>query len=76
MRPALTTIVNPIDDIAIAAIGLLCRQMAGEADPQESRILPTSLIVRDSTAPPPSRVTNPSDPPVTASDSPLLSKAS
>lgn len=73
MRPALTTVVNPIDEIAIAAVGLLCRQMAGEAEPQEAKVLPTSLIVRDSTAEPPSNFSVSSEPRTTASGSSMLS---
>lgn len=54
MRPELTTVVNPVDDVARAAVALLHRQMEGHnALPEESVTLPTSLFIRDSTAPPP-----------------------
>lgn len=45
-RPALTTVVNPISEMASRAVDLLLRVMDGEAvDPA---ILPTGLVVRES----------------------------
>jgi len=59
MRPALTTVQNPIDEIARTAVSLLLRQLeSGHADP-EGVTVPTSLILRDSTSPAPPIPGNP-----------------
>ena len=52
VRPALTSVVNPVDEMARAAIGLLRRQMEGSALPEEGIVLPARLAVRQSTAAP------------------------
>ncbi|USQ81718.1 LacI family DNA-binding transcriptional regulator [Ornithinimicrobium faecis] len=45
-RPALTTVVNPISEMASRAVDLLLRVMDGEV--VEPAILPTGLVVRES----------------------------
>lgn len=52
VTPRLTTVRQPLGEMAEAAVGLLVRLMRGES-PQSRRIeLATSLLVRDSTAAP------------------------
>jgi LacI family transcriptional regulator len=54
--PALTTIRVPIQDMGLLATDLLLRQMRGDGPPDEppvQRVLPVTLVVRGSTAPPP-----------------------
>ena len=53
MRPALTTIQNPIDEIARNAIALLRRQIEEDDVAPERIVIPTHLVLRDSTAAPP-----------------------
>ena len=51
VTPRLTTVRQPLDEMAHAAVSLLVRLMRGES-PQSRRIeLATSLLERDSTAP-------------------------
>lgn len=45
-RPALTTVVNPISEMAGRAVDLLLRVMRGE--PVEPEVLPTRLVLRES----------------------------
>jgi LacI family xylobiose transport system transcriptional regulator len=54
--PALTTVRQPFRDIGAAAAGVLLRLIGGEAPAQTRVELPTTLIVRGSTAPPPVRI--------------------
>ncbi len=55
LQPALTTVAVPIRDLGQRAAEMLLRRIRGEASRTAERIvLPTNLIVRDSTAPPPS----------------------
>ena len=54
VSPALTTIRQPLQEMAHTAITLLLDSVAGRHCAAAARhILPTSLVVRDSTAPPP-----------------------
>ncbi|MES2464398.1 MAG: LacI family DNA-binding transcriptional regulator [Armatimonadota bacterium] len=50
MRPALTTVQNPIDEIARSAVGLLRREIEERSAAAEGIIVPTQLIIRESTA--------------------------
>jgi DNA-binding LacI/PurR family transcriptional regulator len=50
-RPALTTVHQPHHDKGVAAAEALLHP----SDPPASRVFPTELVVRDSTAPPPRR---------------------
>lgn len=52
-HPALTTMRQPMRQIGIRAAELLLAQLSGEAEAGHQELLPTELIVRDSTAPPP-----------------------
>ena len=45
-RPALTTVVNPISEMASRAVDLLLQVMDG--DVVDPAILPTRLVVRES----------------------------
>lgn len=51
----LTTISQPVDQIGAAAATLLLEALAGRGDPFARVVVPTRLIVRGSTAPPPRR---------------------
>jgi LacI family transcriptional regulator len=51
VRPQLTTVQNPLDAMADAAIGLLQAQIAGVEVPVSLPPVPTRLVVRESTAP-------------------------
>jgi DNA-binding LacI/PurR family transcriptional regulator len=48
----LTTVAQPVTDLGAAAASLLVDALDGEADPFARVVLPTSLVVRGSTAPP------------------------
>jgi len=51
--PALTTVRQPLQAMGDTAVSVLLARMAGTADAAPGRhVLPTSLVVRDSTAPP------------------------
>src|SRR4051794_3963301 len=53
ISPALTTVRQPLQQMADAAVSLLLARMAGDGDDTRARqLLPTSLVVRDSTASP------------------------
>ena len=53
ISPALTTIRQPLQDIADTAIGLLLDRVAGRRSGDPARhVLPSSLVIRESTAPP------------------------
>lgn len=58
--PALTTICQPIYDLAAAATRMLIGLLNGEAPPSTSVEIPTHLIVRASTAPAPGASGHPS----------------
>jgi LacI family transcriptional regulator len=51
LAPPLTTVAIPQYEIGVEAARLLLARLAGEARPQR-RLLPTTLVVRGSTAPP------------------------
>jgi DNA-binding LacI/PurR family transcriptional regulator len=51
--PPLTTIRQPLTEMATAAATMVVALARGEPLPQHRVELPTELIVRDSTAPPP-----------------------
>jgi LacI family transcriptional regulator len=54
ISPALTTMRQPLQDMAHAAVSLLLsRVTGGDGGSPVRKVLPTSLVVRDSTAPPP-----------------------
>ena len=50
--PALTTISQPAEDIGHTAMRTLINILEGGADAVQRHVLPTQLIVRDSTAAP------------------------
>ncbi len=52
VRPALTTVRQPLAAMAEAAVDLLVRRLEGEAGPPRSLLFPAELVVRQSTAPP------------------------
>ena len=52
VRPQLTTVQNPLDAMADAAVHLIQAQVAGEEIPAPRVVVPTHLVIRDSTAPP------------------------
>ena len=52
-RPALTTVHNSLDEQAAAAIRVLQEIWRGEEPDSAQFVIPTRLIIRDSTAPPP-----------------------
>lgn len=52
MHPALTTVRHPFHDLGVEAAKLLLDLLAGRAEPGTVRELPSTLIVRASTAPP------------------------
>lgn len=47
--PLLTTVANPVSELARAAASLLLRQLAGEADPAEQPKITPRLVVRSTT---------------------------
>jgi DNA-binding LacI/PurR family transcriptional regulator len=49
IRPALSTVRQPIEELATAAVRRLLAAMRGEADDRDPTILPTELILREST---------------------------
>ncbi len=49
--PALTTVAQPIHDLAVAATEILIGMLRGEVTEPEQRTLPTTLIIRASTGP-------------------------
>lgn len=51
--PRLTTVQNPVAEIAESAVRLLMLQIKGEDTAQKVVRIPTELVVRESTAPPP-----------------------
>lgn len=51
-RPQLTTVDNPLDEQADAAVALLQRQWRNETDAPSRTVIPVHLVVRQSTAPP------------------------
>ncbi len=53
--PPLTTVQQPRHEMGRAAAALLIDQLADEHHPRDDAPLPHRLVVRDSTAPPPSR---------------------
>ncbi|WP_249423858.1 LacI family DNA-binding transcriptional regulator [Nocardioides coralli] len=55
MRPALTTVRQPIAEKGRLAVRALLSLMAEEAPSEDRVVLPTELVVRDSTAPAPAR---------------------
>jgi len=50
--PPLTTVRQPIEAMGQAVVGLLVRQVAGDAVPTEEMLFEPELVVRGSTAPP------------------------
>jgi LacI family transcriptional regulator len=53
VSPPLTTVRQPLRDMAEVAVSLLLARLSGRADAKRARrVLATSLVVRDSTAPP------------------------
>lgn len=53
VRPALTTVAQPLEEIGRAAARLLAARVQGEAVAAEAQLIAPTLVVRDSTAPPP-----------------------
>ena len=51
--PPLTTVQNPVNEIAESAVRMLVAQINGEASGQEVIRIPNHLVVRQSTGPPP-----------------------
>ena len=51
--PALTTLAQPIPEIAAAAVDGLLAELESDPAPAHSRVFRPRLVVRDSTAPPP-----------------------
>jgi LacI family transcriptional regulator len=49
-RPQLTTVHNPLDEQAEAAVSMLLTRLRGEEPPQNQVVVPTRLVVRQSTA--------------------------
>lgn len=49
--PRLTTIAQPIDQIAATVVDLVLRQIEEPDAPAETVVLPTQLVIRESTAP-------------------------
>jgi DNA-binding LacI/PurR family transcriptional regulator len=49
LRPSLTTVRQPVEELATLAVRRLLAVMRGEADDQGRVVLPTELILRDST---------------------------
>jgi LacI family transcriptional regulator len=52
VSPALTTIRQPLQEMAQTAVSLLLSRIAGENGQAQRHVLRTELVVRDSTAPP------------------------
>jgi DNA-binding LacI/PurR family transcriptional regulator len=53
VRPALTTVRQPVADKGRLAVRALLALLSGDAVPEERVVLPTELVVRDSTGPAP-----------------------
>ncbi len=51
-EPPLTTIAQPMEDLGRTAMAVLLEILSGRQPGAETRVLPTSLVVRASTAPP------------------------
>jgi LacI family transcriptional regulator len=51
LHPQLTTVRQPLQQMARAAVNLLLALVAGLDAPSEQIVLPTQLIVRESTTP-------------------------
>jgi DNA-binding LacI/PurR family transcriptional regulator len=51
--PPLSTVRQPAEEMMRLAFDLLVREMDGEQVPPESHMLPTTLVVRSTCAPPP-----------------------
>jgi DNA-binding LacI/PurR family transcriptional regulator len=49
LRPSLTTVRQPIEELATLAVRRLLATMRGETDDQNPTVLPTELILREST---------------------------
>ena len=54
VHPCLTTVSQPVSDKGRLAVAALLESMGSPAGDPVRTVLPTSLVVRDSTAPPPS----------------------
>ncbi|GAB7190689.1 LacI family DNA-binding transcriptional regulator [Kineococcus sp. NUM-3379] len=54
LRPSLTTVRQDFAEIGRRSVALLLAQLAGRGDTR-SELVPTTLVVRESTAPPPAR---------------------
>ena len=54
VHPCLTTVSQPVSDKGRLAVAALLESMGSSAGDPVRTVLPTSLVVRDSTAPPPS----------------------
>jgi LacI family transcriptional regulator len=52
VSPALTTVRQPLQEMAQTAVSLLLARIAGEDGQVQRHVLPTELVVRESTAPP------------------------
>jgi LacI family transcriptional regulator len=55
LRPAITTISRPMEEQGAEAMRLLRARLRGEESPPRRIVLPTGLVVRGSTTPPPVR---------------------
>jgi DNA-binding LacI/PurR family transcriptional regulator len=49
LRPSLTTVRQPVEDLATVAVRRLLTAMRGEEGGRDSTVLPTQLVLRDST---------------------------
>jgi LacI family transcriptional regulator len=58
VSPALTTVRQPLQEMAQKAVSLLLARIAGEDGEVQRHVLPTELVVRESTAPPPREAGN------------------
>ncbi|MGL3110333.1 substrate-binding domain-containing protein [Bradyrhizobium sp. BR 1432] len=54
-RPALTTVAIPRPNVGKAAVQLLLRRIGNRDAPFESVLIPTELVVRDTTCAPPKK---------------------
>jgi LacI family transcriptional regulator len=53
LQPPLTTVAFPQHALGVRAAQVLLARLAGEGQPTERHLVPTELVVRGSTAPPP-----------------------
>ncbi len=53
--PSLTTIRQPMDEMAVRATALLLRRIRGDADNDIEHTIPSTLVIRDSTGPGPGK---------------------